>query len=71
MIDLLNSLVGFISAIFNFLWNTIQALVSLITRIPSYITFISSSLVILPTVIIPFVLASVSIYVVYLITGRK
>lgn len=70
MLDFLYSIGDLINSLIMFILTALQSLVYLITRIPSYITFLSAGISLMPTVLIPFMLASVSIFVIYLILGR-
>lgn len=70
MLDLLSSIGEIIVSVVTFFVNTLVSLVDLITRLPSFISFISSSVNLLPAVVVPFCLAAVSLTVVLFITGR-
>ena len=77
MIKILNTITGWftsitytIVALIKFVINTIESLINLFIKIPSYVSFLATSLDMLPSVIIPFCLASISIYVIYLVIGR-
>lgn len=71
MIKLLISIVNVIGALITFVINTIISLVTLLLNIPTYLTFIVSSINLLPTAIIPFAVATVTISVVLFIIGRN
>ena len=71
MINLLKSIVDTIFALVQFLINTVESLLNLLAHLPNYISFLVTSINVLPSVIIPFALASISINVVYLILGRS
>lgn len=71
ILNFLKSIGYLFVSLFGFLKQMLESLYMLITQIPAFISFLSTSVVILPSVIIPFVLASISIYVVYLIVGRQ
>lgn len=70
MLGLLSGIWNTIVAIVQFLINMITSLVNLIAHIPAYVAMITSSLTVLPTLIIPFALAGVSLFVVLFILGR-
>lgn len=70
MISLLTSIVDFITSVVGLLIHTIESLVNLFLHIPTYVSFLSVSIGYLPTMIIPFAIASVSIYVVFMIINR-
>ena len=71
MISLLKSIVDIISSLFAFIVNTIKSLLVLLTHLPTYTDFLVSSISYLPSVVLPFALASVSIYVILFIINRK
>lgn len=61
-----NAIVGFAQ----FLINTITSLLSLVAHLPAYLSMITSSLAVLPTIIIPFALAGVAVFAVLFVLGR-
>lgn len=71
MISLLQSIVDTITSLVSFVIHTIDSMLNLIAHIPSYVSFLTVSIGYLPTIIMPFAIASISIYVVYLILGRN
>lgn len=71
MIGVLNSILDIITSLISFVINTITSLIVLIGHIPTFVSFATSSAAFLPTMVLPFVLASVSIYVVLFILGRS
>lgn len=70
MITLFTSIVDFIISIFSLIVHTIESFLNLILRLPTYLSFISVSISHLPTIIIPYAIASISVYVVFLILRR-
>lgn len=70
MISLLKSVVDFLMSIGGIIVHTIESLVNLFLHIPTYVSFLSVSISYLPTVILPFAIASISIYVVFIIINR-
>lgn len=70
MISLLQSIVDVIKSLIQFLIHSIDSLFNLIGHIPTYVSFLTVSVGYLPSIIIPFAIASVSIYVVFLILNR-
>lgn len=70
MIDLLISFVNTVNIIVQFIINSITSLFNLLSLLPTYISYLTTSISFLPTVIMPFALASISIYVVFLIIDR-
>ncbi len=70
MIKLLSSIVNTISSIVSFIVSSIQAFTNILLNIPNYLTFISTSIGFMPTIFIGFLLATISIYVVFFIIDR-
>lgn len=70
MLDLLSSIGEIIVSAVTFFVNTLLSLIDLITRLPSFISFVSTSVNLLPAVVVPFCLAAISLTVVLFITGR-
>lgn len=70
MISLLQSIVDTVISLVGFLIHTVESLVNLIAHIPSYVSFLTVSIGFLPTIVMPFAIASVSIYVVFLVLNR-
>ena len=71
MIRLLQSIVDTITSLIGFVIHSVESLINLIAHIPSYVSFLTVSVGYLPTIVMPFCIASVSIYVVYLVLGRN
>lgn len=71
MIDLLRSIVDAIASVIVFFVHSIESLVGFFLNIPTYVQFISNSLVILPNVVVPFAIASVTLYVMLMVINRK
>lgn len=70
MIKLLQSIVDTISALIGFVINIFTSLINLLAHIPTYVDFLVTSIGFLPTIIIPFAVASISVYVVFLLLNR-
>lgn len=70
MISLLKSVVDFLMSIGGIIVHTIESLVNLFLHIPTYVSFLSVSISYLPTIILPFAIASISIYVVFIVINR-
>lgn len=70
MIDLLSSIVETIGSLISFVINSISSFVSLLTHIPTYVTWLSGVFGYLPSILLPFLVASLSLFVVYLVLGR-
>lgn len=71
MIDALRSLLDIVVSLLEFVGHSVYSLFVLLTNIPQYVSFLTASINVLPSVIVPFAIASVSIYVVFLVLGRN
>lgn len=71
ILEFLWSFVEVINTIIRFVINTFTSLITLIINIPTYLTFIINSINILPSFLIPFMLAFVSLVVVQYLLNRK
>ena len=71
MLNLISQFVDTITAIITFVIHAIQSLLQFLTMIPTYISFIISSVNVLPSVVIPFVIASIWVTVYLFILGRN
>lgn len=70
MIDVLTSILDAITSVIGLVINIFTSLISLLAHIPTYTDFLITSIGFLPTVILPFAVASISVYVVFLLLGR-
>lgn len=70
MFDLLKGLVNIVTTLSSLVLNIITSLYNFITKIPLYSEFIISSVNLLPTIIIPFAIFGISIYIILFIIGR-
>lgn len=70
MLQILQSISEIIITAITLVIHIIESFVNFIINIPNYTAFLISSLNILPSVFIPFVVASISIYVIYLLIDR-
>lgn len=71
MINFITSIVDTIVSLGKFIIHTIESLTNLLLNIPQYTLFLTNSLLNVPTVLIPFMSASIGIYVMFLITDRN
>lgn len=71
MIELFKSIVTTITALIVFVSHAITSLINLFLKLPGYLAFITTSLDVLPSVIIPFALATVSVYAVFFVLNRQ
>lgn len=70
MISLFQSIVDVITSVLNFVINMFKSLLVLLSHLPTYTDFLVSSMSYLPSVVLPFALASVSVYVILFILNR-
>lgn len=70
MLSALRSMLETIIALVTFITHAITSLITLIAHIPAYTAFLVSSINVLPDIIIPFAIASVSLGAVLFILGR-
>lgn len=71
MLDALTAIISAIQSVIQFLINTVNSLVSFFASIPTYVAFLTSSINLIPSVIVPFAIAGVSVYVVLLLIDRR
>lgn len=71
MLNLLSSFVTTVTAIVQFVIHAIVSLLNFLLMIPTYIAFIVSSVNVLPSVVIPFVIASIWVTAYLFIIGRN
>lgn len=71
MIELLKSIVSVITTVITFFIHSIESLVAFFLNIPTYTAFLINSINVLPSVVIPFAIASISLYVILMVIGRQ
>ena len=71
MLDILRSLIDIVVNLVQFVINMITSLINFIINIPIYVNVLSSSIAYMPSVLIPFALASISVYVVLFLIDRR
>mgnify|MGYP000174382744 CR=1 FL=1 len=71
MLDFLKQIVSVISVVFDGILSTLQATVTLFLNIPKFVVFITSSVALLPPVLVPFIVFGVTASVLLLILGRN
>lgn len=71
MIALLSRIAEIIITLVTLIINTLTSFINLLTHMGSYSTFVISTINTLPAVLIPFATASISLYVVLFILGRR
>lgn len=70
MLYILSQFASTIISILQFLYNTVTSLIDFIAHIPDYLLFINQSMNLLPSILIPFALASIGIYVFLFTVGK-
>lgn len=71
MLDFLKTFFDTLGSLLTFIFNAISSLVNLISKLPSFVLFLTNSVALMPMILIPFVLAAISIYVILFILGRN
>lgn len=71
MLDLLRSLVETIGLLFNFFVNTILGLVNFIGMIPTYVTFITSMISVVPLFAQVFFISGITLTVILFVIGKE
>lgn len=71
MIGLIRSIVDAFTALIGLVINTVTSLVNLLLHIPTYQDFLVTSIGFMPSVVLPFCVASISAYIIFLILGRN
>lgn len=69
--EFLGSIWSAIQSLFSFVISTIKGLLSLFTMLPKFITYVTSSIGYMPSMLAVFATATVAIAIVYLIIGRN
>ena len=70
MISLLTAIVDTIKSLLLFVIHSFDSLINLFLHIPTYVSFLTSSISNLPSIIIPFAMATISVYVIFLVLNR-
>lgn len=70
MFSVLKSIASIIVSLVNFVVHTLESVGIFIVNIPTYLAFTVDAVNILPSVVVPFALLAISIYVFYLLVGR-
>lgn len=69
--NLLTTFINNVINIFTFLYNTLMSILQFIMQIPQFTTFLSTGINAMPTLLLPFFTASISLYVVLRIINRE
>lgn len=70
MLNLIRSLVETISLLFNFFLNTIKGLINFIGMIPTYVTFITSLVSVVPLYAQVFFISGITLTIVLFVIGK-
>lgn len=70
MLSLLSSFINTVVSLVSFVINSIQSIIDLIARFPTYISYITTGIGFTPSIIQPFLLASLSLYIIFFIINR-
>lgn len=68
--DLLTAFINNVINIFTFLYNTLISIFQFIIQIPTFTNFLSTGINSMPSILLPFFTASISLYVVLRIINR-
>lgn len=71
MLDILSQLVNTIGALVTFVLHAITSFIAFIAYIPSYLMFITQSIALMPSILIPYATACISVYVILFMIGRN
>lgn len=69
MLQILNSILITIDNLIIFIYHSFVSIINLLTHLPDYINFMTTSVNVLPSVVIPFAIASISIGVVMFVVS--
>lgn len=70
MLNILSSFINTMMSIVNYMVNAVNNLINLFSHIPAYVTFLTTSVAVLPSFIIPYAICAIGICVVLFIIGR-
>jgi len=71
MIELFKSLLQVVTTVITFFIHSIESLIAFFLNIPTYSAFLINSVNLLPSVVIPFAVASISLLIIMLVIGRN
>lgn len=71
MLDWLSSLGSLIVTLVNLVVHTVQSFLHFMLMMPTYSSFLTSAINVVPSIFIPFLLASISLYIVLFVIGRQ
>lgn len=71
MFEFFDWIVEVVVSLVQFLWTTVKGLIQLISLIPSAVNLLTSSISLLPPLLIAFATATITICVIFIIVGRQ
>lgn len=71
MFDILLSILDTINIFIRFFISLITGLIFFISQIPRFISILASSIGLMPSVLVPFLTVTISVYVILFILGRN
>ena len=71
MLNALRSILDIITNLINLVINIFESLINLISNIPNYLNVVTGAIGWLPNVLMPFALASLSLYIVLFLLNRR
>ena len=71
MLNILRSFLDIVINLVNFVINTVTSLINFIVNIPNYVNVLTAAIGYMPSLLIPFAIASVSLYVVLFLIDRR
>lgn len=71
MINLFNNFLNGLAAVGQLLINIITSLVNFVLNIPTYTTFLHTAITVLPDIVLPFALISITISVTLFVINRQ
>lgn len=71
MFEFFDWIVEVVFSLVQFLWTTVKGLIQLISLLPTSVNMLTSSLNLLPPVLVAFATATITICVIFIIVGRE
>lgn len=71
MINILEAIGNMFVTVFKLIENTLTSFITLLKYIPTYINFLNGTIALLPTIVVPFALVSISLWAIHLCIGRN
>lgn len=70
MFDVLYSIVDTITILVSFIGSFFKGFIYFLFQIPRFVSFLTSSIGLMPSVLVPFLTVTISVYVILFILGR-